>query len=43
MTTLYQPSERAVERATNYSFWIVFGIALYTPFEEFFLCDGCQE
>ncbi|KPQ37432.1 MAG: putative nucleoside-diphosphate sugar epimerase [Phormidesmis priestleyi Ana] len=37
MTTLYQPSERAVERATNYSFWIVFGIALYTPFEEFFL------
>lgn len=37
MTTFYQPVEKAVERATSFPFWIVFGIALYTPFEEFFL------
>jgi hypothetical protein len=37
MTTLYRPVEQSVERVTNVPFWIVFGIALYTPFEEFFL------
>lgn len=37
MTTLYQPVEKSVGRVTNFPFWIVFAIALYTPFEEFFL------
>ncbi len=37
MTTLYSPAQRSVERTTNYPFWIIFAIALYTPFEEFFL------
>lgn len=37
MTTLYQPAEKSVGRIANFPFWIVFAIALYTPFEEFFL------
>ena len=45
MTTFSQPAsqptrqsaERSVERATSFPFWIIFGIAMYTPFEEFFL------
>ncbi len=37
MTLLYRPVEQSLERATNVPFWIVFGITLYTPFEEFFL------
>jgi hypothetical protein len=37
MTTFYQPVDESSERTTDFPFWIVFGIALYTPFEEFFL------
>jgi hypothetical protein len=40
MTTSYRSVEqsvRPIERTTNFPFWIVFCIALYTPFEEFFL------
>ncbi len=37
MTTLYQSAEKSVGRIANFPFWIVFAIALYTPFEEFFL------
>lgn len=37
MTSLYPSSEKTFARVTNIPFWIIFGIALYTPFEEFFL------
>ena len=37
MTSLYPTAEKTFERVTNIPFWIIFGIALYTPFEEFFL------
>jgi len=37
MTSLYSPAEKTYERVANIPFWIVFGIALYTPFEEFIL------
>ncbi|MEO1621166.1 MAG: hypothetical protein AAFU53_09060, partial [Cyanobacteria bacterium J06632_3] len=39
MTTAYQRSiiTTPARTKTNFPFWIVFGIALYTPFEEFFL------
>lgn len=37
MTSLYPSTEKTLERVTNVPFWIIFGIALYTPFEEFFL------
>jgi hypothetical protein len=37
MTTLYSSAKPSTERITNIPFWIVFCIALYTPFEEFFL------
>ena len=37
MTSLYPPAEKTFARVTNIPFWIIFAIALYTPFEEFFL------
>ena len=37
MTSLYPSTEKTFERVTNIPFWIIFAIALYTPFEEFFL------
>lgn len=37
MTSLYPTSGKAFARISNVPYWIVFAIALYTPFEEFVL------